>query len=68
MVSLLAALLISELQVAVQEKTSDPFPPQRIGYLGQWGFAQRRRTKGNGQALSKEDEDKVCSTHHTLSQ
>ena len=54
--------------MAVQEKTSDPFPPLRIRYLGGWVKDQRRRTKGKGAALSKAEEDNVRSMLHALSQ
>ena len=57
--------------MAVQEKTSDPFPPQTIGGyvgLGEWVAVQRRRKKsGKGGALSKAEEDEVRSMHHALS-
>ena len=55
--------------MAVQEKTSEPFVPQMIGYLGQWVKTQRRRKKGakGFQALSKAEEDEVDSLHHALS-
>ena len=69
MVSLLAAPLISELQMAVQEKTSEPFPPYKIGYLGAWVSDQRERKKGKrGPVWSEPEEDKVRSMHHALSQ
>lgn len=55
--------------MAVQEKTSEPFVPQMIGYLGQWVKNQRQRKKGSGKnsALSKAEEDEVNSLHHALS-
>ena len=54
--------------MAVQEKTSDPFPPQLIGGLGIWVKQQRQRQKGaKGAALSKAEEDQVDSLHHALS-
>ena len=68
MVSLLAASLISELQMAVQEKTSEHFPPKMIGYLGQWVIDQRKRKNGKrGPVWSEAEEDKVRSMHHALS-
>ena len=56
--------------MAVQEKTSDSFPPYRIGYLGNWVDQQRSRKRGakGFAALSKEEEDKVRSMHQALSQ
>ena len=69
MVNLLPASLIPELRMAVQGETSDPFPPQLIGYLGAWVNIQRKRKKGikGFLALSKAEEDKVRSMHHALS-
>ena len=49
--------------MAVQEKTSEPFPPMRIGGLGKWADQQRQRKKGTTKGLpvlSKAEEDKVC--------
>jgi len=42
-------------------ETSDPFPPQLIGYLGAWVNIQRKRKKGikGFLALSKAEEDKL---------
>ena len=70
LVSLLAASLISEFQMAVQEKTNEPFPPKALGYLGMWVNTQRARKNGSGKnsALSKAEEDQVRSMHHALSQ
>jgi hypothetical protein len=50
--------------VAVQEKTSEPFPPQAIGGcvgLGKWVDVQRQRKNGvkGKPALSKAEEDEV---------
>ena len=58
--------------MAVQEKTSDPFPPQMIGGyvgLGKWVQLQRLRKKGTPKkpALSKAEEEQVDSLHHALS-
>ena len=53
----------------MQEKTSDPFVPFRIGYLGNWVSMQKQRKNGTGKnsALSKAEEDKVDSRHCVLS-
>ena len=54
--------------MAVQEKTSDPFPPQRIGGLGRWVIDQRQRKNDSKLSISMAEEDKVRSMHHALSQ
>ena len=53
----------------MQEKTNDPFVPQRIGYLGSWVHNQKLRKKGakGFLALSKAEEEQVDSLHHVLS-
>ena len=55
--------------MAVQEKTSEPFPPFKIGYLGAWVHNQRQRKYGKNKmpALSKTEEDEVDSLHHAMS-
>ena len=55
--------------MAVQEKTSEPFLPILIGYLGSWVKIQRERKYGKNKmrALSKAEEDEVDSLHHALS-
>jgi hypothetical protein len=55
--------------MAVQEKTSEPFVPARIGYLGAWISIQKQRKQGKNKmpALSKAEEDEVDSLHHVLS-
>ena len=58
--------------MAVQEKTSEPFPPQAIGGcvgLGKWVDVQRQRKNGvkGKPALSKAQEEQVDSLHYVLS-
>ena len=52
--------------MAVQEKTSDPFPPQLIGGLGRWVKDQRDRKKIR-KSISKAEEDRVRSIDQSLS-
>ena len=53
----------------MQEKTSEPFVPAKIGYLGAWISIQKQRRNGvkGFPALSKAEEDEVDSMHHALS-
>ena len=58
--------------MAVQEKTSDPFPPKALGGnigLGKWVNVQRQRKNGvkGKPALSKAQEEQVDSLHYVLS-